>query len=524
MASTTMPNEIAAKADEYADAGVSVLPIKTDGTKTPKGDRLPIEIEDGEKRASWKPYQRKIAGASERRRLFRSPPVGIGVICGAVSGNLEFIDFDKADLFTPFAAEVELARPGMMSRLTTHRTPEGYHLGYRCDEIEGNQVLAQYPEENEAGVLKAKVAIETRGEGGYVVAPGSPPECHRTGRTYQHLGGPPITKATTITVEERALLFKVARSLTQWFDDEPIESKRAKSKGDEHQGEHSGLMPGHDFAQKMSWAEILEPHGWREHHTSGGRGFWVRPGKEEREGWSATTGSKSANGNELFCVFSTNAHPFQVPTGKPCGCYGKFGAYALLNHDGDFAAAAKALYAEGYGDRVKAADRGCNVSHEPNTWEPSGRTDAANGRRLVLKHGQDIRWCDPWGKWMSWDGQRWATDTACQVEALAKAVGKDLFRDVARAVGKVDEKLLQELTRFARASCNVRGWQNMMVAARSEIGIAVQPDTFDADPWLLNVSNGTIDLRTACFGRTIGPTCSRSWPRGISPRGRMHPL
>ena len=32
--------------------------------------------------------------------------------------------------------------------------------------------------------------------------------------------------------------------------------------------------------------------------------------------------------------------------------------------------------------------------------------------------------------------------------------------------------------------------------AASEQGVAVTPDQLDADPWLLNVKNGTIDLRT----------------------------
>ena len=35
----------------------------------------------------------------------------------------------------------------------------------------------------------------------------------------------------------------------------------------------------------------------------------------------------------------------------------------------------------------------------------------------------------------------------------------------------------------------------MLSLARSEPGIPALPDTFDSDPWLLNVENGTIDLR-----------------------------
>ena len=37
----------------------------------------------------------------------------------------------------------------------------------------------------------------------------------------------------------------------------------------------------------------------------------------------------------------------------------------------------------------------------------------------------------------------------------------------------------------------------MLALARSEPGIPIAPDKLDADPWALNVQNGTLDLRTA---------------------------
>ena len=37
-------------------------------------------------------------------------------------------------------------------------------------------------------------------------------------------------------------------------------------------------------------------------------------------------------------------------------------------------------------------------------------TDIGNAQRLVSRHGQDLRYCYPWGKWLIYDGQRWAKD------------------------------------------------------------------------------------------------------------------
>ena len=39
----------------------------------------------------------------------------------------------------------------------------------------------------------------------------------------------------------------------------------------------------------------------------------------------------------------------------------------------------------------------------------------------------------------------------------------------------------------------------MIQSARSVLGVAVTPEKFDQDPWLLNCLNGTIDLRTGEF-------------------------
>ncbi|HEX4145155.1 MAG TPA: phage/plasmid primase, P4 family [Pirellulales bacterium] len=140
---------------------------------------------------------------------------------------------------------------------------------------------------------------------------------------------------------------------------------------------------------------------------------------------------------------------------------------------------------------------GAEAGDDPNIWQPSGRTDEANGRRLVLKHGRDIRWCAPQKKWYAWDGVRWRADDQHHVEAMAKAIGVSLWDDVKYATEKgANEKLLQQLTSYVKASCSCHGYQNAMIAARSEIGIAVLPATFDADPWVLNAANGTIDLRT----------------------------
>ncbi|MCH7973585.1 MAG: hypothetical protein IH949_06815, partial [Bacteroidetes bacterium] len=50
-------------------------------------------------------------------------------------------------------------------------------------------------------------------------------------------------------------------------------------------------------------------------------------------------------------------------------------------------------------------------------------------------HGGDLRYVAPWGKWLIWDGQRWAFDSTVAVFDLARAVCRE---EAARCKKKTD--------------------------------------------------------------------------------------
>src|SRR5207249_11853439 len=89
-----------------------------------------------------------------------------------------------------------------------------------------------------------------------------------------------------------------------------------------------------------------------------------RPGKPG-PGPSATT---DHGGTAYLYVFSTST-VFEAERG-----YSKFSAYALLEHGGDVHAAAKELYAEGYGERV---EKGGDRTSEPATADARSGYEAA---------------------------------------------------------------------------------------------------------------------------------------------------
>jgi putative DNA primase/helicase len=122
----------------------------------------------------------------------------------------------------------------------------------------------------------------------------------------------------------------------------------------------------------------------------------------------------------------------------------------------------------------------------------SRTTELANAGRLVAQHGSDLRYCHLWRCWLAWDGRRWKRDHV-EVERRAKKVVRGIYSEAADALDPGERK---ELSRWAVQSETRAQMTNMIALAQSEEGISVDSEELDTDPWLLNVANGTLDLRT----------------------------
>ena len=130
---------------------------------------------------------------------------------------------------------------------------------------------------------------------------------------------------------------------------------------------------------------------------------------------------------------------------------------------------------------------------EPGDDGDTTLSDLRNGRRFVERHGANLRYCPPLGGWLAWDGQRWAPDESGQAMRWAKETVLEMYALLARMD---DDKLRNEL-RSAIIRCeSMTRLRAMVEAAESELDVRADVAEFDADPWLLNVANGTIDLRT----------------------------
>jgi len=153
-----------------------------------------------------------------------------------------------------------------------------------------------------------------------------------------------------------------------------------------------------------------------------------------------------------------------------------------------------------YGDRLAAEVSRSWGKHElarpvlladPLPDEP--RSELGYAHRLVAVFGDRVRYVPAWRRWLVWDGRRWATDETGQVARWAKVIARRVTTD-AMAIRDKDER--RAALNAARRGESAAGVAGMLTLAGTEPGIAVTPDALDADPWLLNCANGTLDLRT----------------------------
>src|SRR5215467_6367973 len=124
---------------------------------------------------------------------------------------------------------------------------------------------------------------------------------------------------------------------------------------------------------------------------------------------------------------------------------------------------------------------------------PLNMTELGNAERLVARHGKDIRYCAPHGRFYVWDGTRWRVDETGEVDRMAKATVRSIYQEAA-CQGETD--LRAKLSKHAVRSEKRDQIASMIHLAKTQPGIPITPDDLDKDPMLLNVLNGTIDLKT----------------------------
>ncbi|MFF9129151.1 phage/plasmid primase, P4 family [Streptomyces sp. NPDC014806] len=523
--STTPPPDTLTAALAWHAAGASVVRVATDGTKRPIG--------------GWKQAQAQRADEQQLHAWFGHGHPGIGLVLGEVSGHLEMLEFEGRAVTEGVAKEFgeicEASGLGplwdMIKRGYCERTPSGgYHLIYSVlgGPVLPNTKLASRPstpDELATNPQKTRPLIETRGEGGFVVVAPSSGACHETGRPWELLAGGPATVAE-ISADERDALFDIARMLDQMPEAPAPEQPAAAAERDQAaafllgmpttstsniEGSSGAITPLDDYEQRTSWADILKPHGWQLVGTIGHTSYWRRPGKTV--GVSATTG-RDPQRDRLFVFTSSTEFTPETPYTKP-------GAYAVLEHGGDYSAAARALRRQGYGtpaerprhlavvpattpaaptpppvDGTAALQVEEPPTHARGTAWPESFTDDGNALLFAHTFNEQLRYVPQRGAWLTWDGHRWAWDDTGRTIELARGLVRDLDLSV------FDEDMQKAARKHRNASLSRTKITAMLGLAQSDQRLAVPATRLDAAPRHLNTPGGIVSLADG----TIAPS------------------
>ncbi len=472
-------------AQRYLASGFSVIPVKLDGTKAPNG--------------AWEAYQKRKATVTDLQRWFKDDVSnGIGLVQGEVSGMAEMLEFETDTALADWEkAVLDHGRADLLEALNlrVRSGGGGIHFYYRCpDGIEGNQKLARF--------VDGTVKIETRGEGGQVVAPGSPLKVHKSGNPYTKTSGS-FEAVPTITGEDRAFAFAIARSCNEHTPS----GKKWTPATEARESTPKGNRPGDDYNARATQAEVialLESHGWQ---IAGGRGDvcdLTRPGKSTREGTSGTVGYCGQNG---FYCFTSSAPPFEPET-----YYDPFGLYVLLAHGGRFDEAAKELGAKGYGEArlpparqesVKKAQKVKEISPDSEkayTLADFQKTDAGNAEMLIWNHKKDIKYVSGLG-WRVWNGKHWQ-EGGEKILEMARLTVRELLGHASDLLDQArdnDDKIERQrlvaqadaLSKHALRSESGSRLAAMVTLATSFSEASAHADVFSLKPWRVAFQNGT---------------------------------
>lgn len=294
-------------AQRYINEGLSIVPATKD--KRPYREWKQYQSERMSMQTYW--------NLTEKGRLEH-----LGIICGAVSGNLEVIDIDskyKKGIEITILKDLHDLYPELRKSLRIQSTPSGgLHLIYKCTNlIEGNQKLAG---RIDADGKKVNF-IETRGEGGFIVA--YPSEGYKLTNDVEL----PI-----LTLEQRNTIIGHMRTYN-----EIIEPEKPKFEHQKKTEQSYSTSPFADFNERCNPIELMEQFGYK---TIGENNRYIQFTRPNKKAGVSVSYSKE---HKHFYYFTSSTDMQPEKAYSPC---------AILNnyaHQGDWKATYQDLISKGFG-------------------------------------------------------------------------------------------------------------------------------------------------------------------------------
>lgn len=127
------------------------------------------------------------------------------------------------------------------------------------------------------------------------------------------------------------------------------------------------------------------------------------------------------------------------------------------------------------------------------SFESFPLTDLGNARRLVHYYGDTLLYCHDMGVWYLWDDKRWVRDIYGYVERVAKDIPDMIMKEAGMLRSPEAQSSYMKWAKQSQSRARIA---SIIDLAKSEPEVVIVASNLDRDPSLLNVQNGTLDLRT----------------------------
>ena len=132
------------------------------------------------------------------------------------------------------------------------------------------------------------------------------------------------------------------------------------------------------------------------------------------------------------------------------------------------------------------------AEHDGKYERPSPRSDTMNVERFVEVAGSDVRHVVERKKWIAWTGSRWQVDSGRALD-LTRKIAPAIRREAAGVKDKEErDRLWEWAARSESKSLRVAA----LALAAVDPALVIRNEQLDADPMLLGVRNGVVDLKT----------------------------
>lgn len=378
--------------------------------------------------------------ATIQRWWKRAPRANIGISCGP--SHLVVADIDvkkKAPGLKSWQQLLDKYGVELADTLSQHTPTGGIHYLYNTNEHELRNTTG-----------KLAKGIDTRAAGGYiVVAPSTTTEGRYSWDT------DPIS--TTIADLPAALATMLAETTTERTT-APIQPTK----------------PG-DYARAEAALTKLAPWRCEDYEP------WVNVGMALSE--------LGAAGLELWDTWSSKSGKY-----KPFLCAEKWDTFT----PGEGITLASLFHWASEDNPAPTGAIPVQVNEPPADWEIEYQlmhqvSESGNAERLIRLHGADLRYCDGLGGWLVWSGQRWQPDETGEVQRRASRLSDAIYEERSHIA---DKEQRDRLASCAAKAETLRFITATMVLATSNLAVVSRLNDWDNNPWLFNVENGTLDLRT----------------------------